>query len=152
MGVGSGLFLAYISRLTYAATLPEEKPEGSGIYNPIQNLGNSLGRGILGTTLVYFASRDIVDGVLQQLGKSIEPAQRSQLIAELQGVIQTLSKAEVRSAIAAQVSPSIRPLLQSIGLEAATSAMRSSLLVALIVTGVCFLLATTLPKRPSRLS
>ena len=150
MGMGSGLFVAYISKLTYAAASPAEKPEGSGIYNPVQNLGNSLGRGILGTALVYFASRDIVDSVLQQLGKSVEPTQRSQLISQLQSIIQTLPKAEVQAAIADKLPPSLQPLVRSIGLEAAISGMQASLLMALIVTGICFLLATTLPKHPSR--
>lgn len=59
MGVGSGLFSVYIGRLTYATTSKREKPEGTGIYNPCQQLGSSLGRGILGTILITSASIDV---------------------------------------------------------------------------------------------
>lgn len=149
MGVGSGLFVSYITGLTYSTALVDEKPEGSGIYNPIQNLGGSLGRAILGTLLVFFASRDIVDSILQHLGKTLAPAQRGQLIAELQEMIQTLSREEIATVLANKVSPSLYPEMRSTVLEAATSGMKTSLLVALMFTGVCFLLATTLPKYPA---
>lgn len=152
MGMGSGLFLAYISRLTYAAASTDEKPEGSGIYNPVQNLGSSLGRAILGTSLIFSASRDIVDGILQHLGQTLAPAQRSQLIAELQEMIQTLSRKELGAALSSKLPPSISGLLHPISLEATISGMRTSMLIALIFTGACFLLATALPKYPSRLS
>lgn len=149
MGIGSGLFLSYISRLTYSVASADEKPECPGIYNPVQNLGSSLGRGILGTALVYFVSEDIVDGILEQLGKTLQPVQRSEVIAKLQEMIQTLSKEELRTVFANQVPPSLYPLLQTINLKAAISGMQTSLLIALMFTVVCFLLATTLPKSPS---
>jgi MFS family permease len=149
MGFGSGLFLSYISRLTYSAASLEEKPEGSGIYNPIQNLGNSLGRAILGTALISFAARDIVDSISKNLGHTLPLAERSQLIAELQEMIQTLARREVREVLVSRLPSSIEPLIQSISLEAATSGMRTSLLIALMFTGICFLLTTTLPKYPS---
>jgi MFS family permease len=152
MGMGSGLFLSYIARLTYSVASVDEKPEGSGIYNPVLNLGSSLGRDILGTALISFASRDIVDGISQYLGQTLAPADRNQLIAQLQEMIQTLPRAEIQAAITAQLPPSVLPLLRPMSLEAATSGMQASLLVALIFTGVCFLLATTLPKYPLRLS
>lgn len=148
MGVGSGLFLAYISRLTYSATSTDEKPEGSGIYNPVQNLGSSLGRAILGTSLIFFASRDIVDGLLQQLGRTLPLATRNQLVAELQEMIQTLSKKELGAVLASKLPPSISALVRPISLEAAVSGMQTSMLIALLLTSVCFLLATTLPKYP----
>lgn len=152
MGVGSGLFLAYISRLTYSTASSEERPEGSGIYNPIQNLGNSLGRAILGTSLVFFASRNIVDSILQELGQTLSPIQRNQLIATLQEMIQTLSRREVSAALADKLPASVLPLLRSISLDAAISGMQTSLVLALLVSGVCFLLATALPKYASRTS
>lgn len=151
MGIGSGLFLAYISRLTYSVASIDEKPEGSGIYNPIQNLGSSLGRTILGTSLIFFTSRDIVDGISQHLGKTLAPIQRNQLIAELQEMIQTLSRQELVTVLINKLPASAVPLLRPISLEAALSGMQTSLLIALLFTGVCFLFATTLPKRPSRL-
>ncbi|PSB18594.1 MFS transporter [Phormidesmis priestleyi ULC007] len=149
MGVGSGLFVSYITGLTYSTASVDEKPEGSGIYNPAQNLGSSLGRAILGTLLVFFASRDIVDGILQQLGKTLEPAQRGLVIAELQEMIQTLSREEIRTVLVNKVPPSIYPMLRSINLEAVNSGMKTSLLIALMFTGICFLFATTLPKYPA---
>lgn len=152
MGMGSGLFLAYISRLTYSAASADEKPEGSGIYNPVQNLGSSLGRTILGTSLIFFTSRDIVDGILRHLGKTLAPMERNQLIAELQEMIQTLSRKEVGAVLASRLPPSVAELIHPISLEAAMSGMQTSLLIALMFTGICFLLATTLPKYPSRRS
>ncbi len=148
MGVGSGLFLSYVSALTFSAASMEDKPQCPGIYNPVQNLGSSLGRGILGTTLVFFTSQGIVDGVLQELGKTLPFAQRTRIIAELQEMLQTFSKEELRTVFANQLPPSIYPLVRSISLDAATSGIKSSLLIALIFAGICFLLATALPKYP----
>lgn len=145
MGVGSGLFEPFVSRLTYAAATTS-KAEGTGIYNPVQNLGSSLGRAILGTSLIFFASRGIVDGVLQQLGQTVTPADRVRLIATLQEMIQTLSRQEMKAAIANQVPPSAIPFLRQISQEATTSGLQTSLLLALLFTGVCFLLSTTLPR------
>jgi MFS family permease len=150
MGVGSGLFLSYVSRLTYATAAPHEKPEGSGIYNPVQNLGSSLGRAILGTTLIFFTSRDIVDGILQKLGRTLTPIDRNRAIMELQEMIQTLSKPELRETLSEKLPSSVVEIIRPIGLEAARSGMQTSLLIALLFTGFCFLLATTLPKYPSR--
>lgn len=152
MGIGSGLFLSYVSRLTYSAASDHEKSEGSGIYNPVQNLGSSLGRAILGTSLIFFASRDIVDSLLNQLGQTLDPVDRSLLIGRLQEMIQTLSRQEVGAALMSQLPPSMAPLIRPVSLEAATSGMKTSLLIALLFTGICFLLATTLPKYPSRSS
>lgn len=39
MGVGSGLFLSYISVLTFSDASVADKPQCPGIYNPVQNLG-----------------------------------------------------------------------------------------------------------------
>lgn len=152
MGVGSGLFLAYISRLIYAAAPVEQKPEGSGIYNPVQNLGSSLGRAILGTALIFFASRDVVDGILHHLGRTLPPAERSQLITGLQEMLQTFSRKEIGAILASKLPPDAVGAIRPISLEAATSGMQTSMLIALGFTVVCFLLATTLPKYPSRLS
>jgi len=149
MGIGSGLFTPYVSRLTYSAA-ESSKEEGTGIYNPVQNLGNSLGRAILGSSLIFFASRDIVDSILQQLNRTVAPAERVRLIATLQEMIQTFSRREVGAALANQVPPSVVPLLRQISQEAITSGMQTSLLLALLLAGICFLLVNILPKYPSR--
>jgi MFS family permease len=148
MGIGSGLFTPYVSRLTYAAA-ENNRIEGTGIYNPVQNLGSSLGKAILGTSFIFYASRDIVDGILRQMGQTVDPANRVRLIATLQEMIQTLSRQEVTAAVINQVPPSAVPFLRRISQEATTSGLQTSLLLALLLTGVCFLLTTTLPKYPS---
>jgi MFS family permease len=148
MGIGSGLFTPHVSRLTYAAA-EDSRVEGTGIYNPVQNLGSSLGKAILGTSLIFFASRDIVDGILQQMGQTVEPADRVRLITTLQEMIQTLSQQDVSAAVVNQVPPSVVPFLRQISQEATNSGMQTSLLLALLFTGLCFLLATILPKYPS---
>ncbi len=150
MGMGSGLFLSHISRLTYADVSKHEKPEGSGIYNPVQNLGSSLGRAILGTLLIFYASKGIVDGILEKLSKTLPPTQRGQLIADLQEMIQTLSQQEIRKVLGERLPPEIQSLIYPISLEAAMAGMRTSLLIALLFTVVCFLLSTRLPKYPSK--
>jgi len=149
MGVGSGLFLACISRLTYSFASEDEKPEACGIYNPVQDLGSSLGRDILGTALISFASRDIVDNIVENMGQTLSIGDRNQLIAQLQEMIQTLSRQEVKQALLNKLPSSMEPLIHSISLEAATSGMQTSLLIALVFTAICFLLATTLPKDTS---
>lgn len=148
MGMGSAWFTLHVSRLTYAAA-DNSKAEGTGIYNPVQNLGSSLGRAILGTFLIFFASRDIVDGILQQMGQTVAAGDRVRLIATLQEMIQTLPRQEVIAMVVNQLPPSAVPLAKQISLEATTSGMHTSLLLALVLVGVCALLATTLPNYPS---
>jgi MFS family permease len=150
MGVGSGLFLASIERLVFATASPDEKPESSAIYNPVQNLGNSLGRAILGTLLVFAASRAVVDGIVEHFGKTIPASERSDLIFQLQEMIQTMPRPDVVAEILARLPPSLQPVLYSIEREAATSGLRTALLVALILMALCFLLARTLPMIPSQ--
>ncbi|WP_088889907.1 MFS transporter [Leptolyngbya ohadii] len=147
MGIGSGLFAPFVSRLTYAAA-ESGKAEGTGIYNPVQNLGSSLGRAILGTSFIFFASRDVVDGIVRQMGQTIDPVSRVQLIATLQNMVQTLSRKELTAAVVNRVPRSVVPFLRQISQEATTSGMQTSLLLALLFTGVCFLLAASLPKYP----
>ncbi|UBF30302.1 hypothetical protein K9N68_34370 (plasmid) [Kovacikia minuta CCNUW1] len=106
MGIGSGLFLSYASALAFSAASIEDKPQCPGIYNPIQNLGNSLGRGILGTALVFFASQSIVDDILQELGKVLPPVQRSEAIAKLQEMLQTFSREDLKNLFAEKLPPS----------------------------------------------
>lgn len=149
MGLGSGLFLSYISMLTYSAVSAEDKPQCPSIYNPVQNLGSSLGRGILGTALVFFTAEGIVDGVVQELGKTLTLSQRSDVIAQLQELIQTLSRVELRAFFANTVPPALLPTVRTIGLESATAGLKISLTLALMFTSICLLLATTLPKYPA---
>ena len=149
MGMGSGLFLSYISVLTFSDASVTDKPQCPGIYNPVQNLGGSLGRGILGTALVFFTSQGIVDGVLEKLGKTLPTLQRIEVITKLQEMLQTFSQAELRTVLANEVPPSVFPSLRSISLDAATVGIKTSLLIALMLTIVCFMLAIGLPKYPS---
>jgi MFS family permease len=149
MGIGSALFLAYISSLTYSAARRDEKPEGTGIYNPVQNLGNSLGRGILGTTLIFFTSQGIVNGVLEKLGRELPPAQREEAIARLQFMIQTYADDQIREGFA-RLPDTVQPYLQSIIQTSAYEGFRWALLVSLSLSVVCFLLTTQLPGRPRR--
>ncbi len=149
MGIGSALFLAYISSLTYSAASQTEKPEGTGIYNPIQNLGSSLGRGILGTTLIFFTSQGIVDRVLATLGNQLSLVQRKDAIDTLERMIQTYSSDEVRAVFAklpALVQPSLKTIIQTSAFEG----IRLSLLIALGLVAVCFLMTVPLPSHPRR--
>jgi MFS family permease len=152
MGMGSGFFLSYVSALTYSVATRAEKPEGTGIYNPIQRLGNSLGRGILGTILVSFTSVQIVDRILQSLGQTLSPAQRQAAISSLERVIQTYSRTERREFFLANVPAAVRPELRDIVNDAALAGMKTTLLVALALSLICFFLAAVLPKSINRQS
>lgn len=152
MGIGSGCFLAYVSTLAYSVATRAEKPEGTGIYRPAQQLGNSLGRGVLGTILVSFTSTQIVDQTLQTLGQSLSLEQRREAISTLQRIIQTYPKDE-RQALYSQFIPdAVKPTLQAIAKMATIEGMRTALLVALVLSLICLLLAALLPKSGRRSS
>lgn len=147
MGMGSGLFLAYIGTLTYATVVKTEKPEGTGIYNPIQQLGNSLGRGILGTVFISAAAAGVVDRGMQIMGTNLSSQQRQAAIASLQRIVQTFSKEERRTAFAEMMPQPVLEQLPTISRLAAIEGMRTALVIAVVVSLVCFLLATQLPKQ-----
>lgn len=149
MGIGSALFLAFIASLTYSIASSDEMPECRGIYNPVQNLGSSLGRGILGTVLIVFASRGIVSGVLDTLGKQLSLPERREAIATLQQMIQTYSRDEVRAAFA-KLPAIVQPELPTIIHTAALEGVRFTLLLACLLSAVCLLLTTPLPGYPRR--
>lgn len=146
MGIGSGCFLAYISTLAYSVATRAEKPEGTGIYRPAQQLGNSLGRGVLGTILVSFTSTQIVDRTLQTLGQSLSLEQRREAISTLQHIIQTYPKDERRALYSQFIPDAVKPTLQAIAKTATMEGMRTALLVALVLSVICLLLAALLPK------
>lgn len=147
MGMGSGLFLAYIGTLTYATTSHAQKPEGTGIYNPFQQLGNSLGRGILGTILITAASAGVVDRVVQLMGASLSSSQRQEAIFALQKMIQTFSKEERRAALARVLPESVMEQMPSIGRYASVEGLKIALIVAVVIGVICILLSTSLPKQ-----
>lgn len=147
MGMGSGLFLAYIGTLTYATTSHAQKPEGTGIYNPFQQLGNSLGRGILGTILITAASAGVVDRVVQLMGANLSSSQRQEAIFALQKMIQTFSKEERRAALARVLPQSVMEEMPSIGRYASVEGLKIALIVAVMIGVICILLSTSLPKQ-----
>jgi MFS family permease len=149
MGMGSGIFLAYIASLTYSVASTTEKPEGSAIYNPVQNLGSSLGRGILGTILISFTAQEIVSDILKNLGRQLSPVQRQEAVNYLTRAIQTFSSEE-RKQMWGKLPASVQPSLDGIFYTAAVNGMRTSLLIALGLSILCLLLATVLPKYPRR--
>jgi MFS family permease len=150
MGIGSGCFLTYIGTLAYSVATREEKPEGTGIYRPAQQLGNSLGRGVLGTILVTFTSTQIVDRILQTLGTTLSVNQRQEAISRLQLIIQTYPQRERQEIFLRVVPEAVRPQLRSIAEAAAIEGMRTALLIALAISLVCIVLATSLPKSVRR--
>lgn len=145
MGAGTGLFSTYITSLTFADTHRDQKAEARGVYRPFQNLGASLGRGILGTLLVGLASVKIVDGIVAELGKSIDAAVRRNAIRSLQVAIQTLRRSD-RQALFDQLPDSIQPALGGILQTASVEAMQSTLLVVLALCLLCLGLSFLLPK------
>ncbi|OKH33982.1 MFS transporter [[Phormidium ambiguum] IAM M-71] len=146
MGAGSGLFLAQIGITTFSTVQHEELAEATGVYNPLQNLGNALGRGILGSVLIVTASANIVDKVVTELGKTITSAQRTRAIQVLEKVIQTYTSDERReffSQLPAAIQPSLNPIINSSAVEA----MRTSVTIAFIFSILCLISAFFIPKR-----
>ncbi|MGF1520418.1 MAG: MFS transporter [Nodosilinea sp.] len=150
IGVGTGLFVTYITSLTFADTDEADKAEARGVYRPFQNLGASLGRGILGTLLVSLASVKIVDGILAELGQTLDPEVRRSAVRALQVAIQTLRRSD-RRAIFADLPERIQPALDSILQTAAVEAMRSTLLIILALCLLCLGLSFLLPKNAKKL-
>ncbi|WP_341994745.1 MFS transporter [Chlorogloeopsis sp. ULAP02] len=148
MGAGSGLFLAQIGTITFSTVNRDNMAEASGIYTPFQNLGNALGRGILGSVLIGTASIRIVDQAIAQLGKTVTIAQRNEAITKLEQVIQTYSRDEQQKFFS-NLPNTIQPSLNTILNTSAIEAMQTALLYILALSVCCLLLSFFLPKHPS---
>jgi MFS family permease len=148
MGAGSGVFLAQIGVTTFSTVARDDMAEASGIYNSFQNLGNALGRGILGTALISTASMKIVDQAITQLGKVVSLAQRQEAINRLERVIQTYSREERREFFG-NLPAVIQPSLDKILDVSAVEAMQTAVWLGLIFSLACLLLSFFLPKRSS---
>ncbi|MEM1368124.1 MAG: MFS transporter [Cyanobacteria bacterium P01_H01_bin.15] len=145
MGVGSGLVLSQVARLTYTAARPGERSEASGVYRPSQNLGQSLGRAVLGSLLIAIASIKIVDQTITQLGGVVTALQRQEAITTLEQVFFTFDRAE-RQDFFQQLSPKVQEALGQVGTDAAVSAMGITLQVAFVLTLIALGFASQLPK------
>lgn len=146
IGIGSGLFTSQIGLVTFAAADRLEKSEAKGIFNPFQKVGQALGRGILGTVLISLASAKIVDGVIRELGRSVDADTRRAAISYLQRAVQTFTKDEMQG-LWAQLPDTVQPALESIIDTAAIAGMRITLGIILALNIVCFLLTLRLPNR-----
>jgi MFS family permease len=145
LGVGTGLFGTYITSLTFADTRDEDRVEARGVYRPFQNLGASLGRGVLGTVLVIAASTRIVHSIIAELGQAVSPEVSRQAIRSLQVSIQTLRRSE-RQTLFEQLPESIQPVLDTILQTAATEAMQITIGLALGLSLLSLGLSFWLPK------
>lgn len=150
MGLGTGLFSTYITSLTFNDTNAEEKAEARGVYRPFQNLGASLGRGLLGTALVGLASQQIVDSILAELGQTLDSDSRRQAIRSLQTALQTLRPSERRDLFSA-LPDAVQPALTDILNTAALEAMQHTLLIAFELCLLCLGLSFGLPKTSKHL-
>jgi len=150
MGIGAGLFLSEIDELTFSATRQDEKTEASGIYNPSQNLGESLGRSILGTTLISLGSIKIVDAIIPQLGQRVSPTIRQDAIAALEQITYTLPIDARRQLLTEKLPASIQPDLVAILHGSAADAMKMTLLVTLGLSLTCLAVSFYLPKYADR--
>lgn len=151
MGVGSGLFFTSISTIPFSAAKPYEKAEASGVYNPLQNVGNSLGRGVFGTLLISISSIRIVDGVTQNLGQTLDPVVRQTAIRKLEAVIQTFS-AEDKQAFFRGLPKHVITEMSRVLPTAAIAGIRLSFLVLLILSIIALVLTLLLPKQDASLA
>ncbi|RZM82114.1 MFS transporter [Leptolyngbya iicbica LK] len=143
-GIGSGLFTSQIGAIAYSTASRVEKPEATGIFNPLQKVGQALGRGILGTVLVSVASIKIVDGVIFELDQTVDAATRQSAITYLQEAIQTFTKTEMRD-LFGRLPETVQPALETIITTAALGAMETTLIIILAANLGCLLLTTRLP-------
>ena len=146
MGIGSGLVLGQIATLTFSAAKPEENAEASGIYNPCQDLGSSLGRGILGTLLIFQGSSSIVHTVLERVGLALSEPEKQEVIFELQEFVQTYNTQEMED-LFSHLPADVQQSLDNIVSTAAVDAMQISLLAILATSFLCILVSLFLPKR-----
>jgi len=146
MGIGAGLFLSEIDELTFSVAQQDEKTEASGIYNPAQNLGESLGRAILGTTLITIGSVKVVDTIIAQLGQTVSPTTRQQAIYLLGQLTQTFPQEERRQLLTNSLPAPIQPHLVTIVHGSAAGAMKITLLVTLAFGLICLAVSFYLPK------
>ncbi len=149
MGIGTGLFITYITSLTFSTTADNEKAEARGVYRPFQNLGASLGRGILGTILIALASIRIVDSMIAELGQTVDAGVRRDAIRTLQTAIQTFTRDE-RATLFAQLPERIQPSLDAILAASAVEAMQITLTIILALSLLCLGLTFLLPKRAKK--
>jgi MFS family permease len=146
MGVGSGLFFTSIATIPFSAAKPHEKAEASGIYNPLQNVGNSLGRGVFGTLLISIFSLQIVDGVTQNLGQTLDPAVRQTAINKLEAVIQTFT-VEDKQAFFQKLPANVLTEMGRVLPASAIAGIRLSFLILLSLSLIALVLTLLLPKR-----
>lgn len=146
MGVGSGLFFTSIAAIPFSAAKPHEKAEASGVYNPLQNVGNSLGRGVFGTLLISIFSIRLVDGITQNLDQTLTPAMRQTAINKLEAVIQTFT-AEDKQAFFRGLPANVITEMNRVLPASAIAGIRFSLLILLSLSIIALTLTILLPKR-----
>ena len=149
MGMGTGLFITYITSLTFSATAENEKAEARGVYRPFQHLGASLGRGILGTILIALASVRIVDSLIAELGQNVDASVRRDAIRALLTAIQTFTRDE-QAELFAQLPEQLQPSLDFILETSAVEAMQITLAIILALSLLCLGLSFLLPKRAKK--
>lgn len=145
IGIGSGFFTSQIAAIAYSTASRREKPEATGIFNPLQKVGQALGRGVLGTALISLASRKVVDGVIAELDQAVDATTRQAAITYLQRAIQTFTKDEMQD-LFARLPEAVQPSLAVIIETSSMSAMKVTLILILVANVSCILLTTRLPQ------
>ncbi|NEQ44511.1 MAG: MFS transporter [Leptolyngbya sp. SIOISBB] len=145
IGIGSGFFTSQIGAIAYSTASRREKPEATGIFNPLQKVGQALGRGVLGTVLISLASSQVVDGVIAELDQAVDTTTRQAAITYLQRAIQTFTKDEMQD-LFARLPEAVQPSLAMIIETSSVSAMKVTLILILAANIACILLTTRLPR------
>ncbi len=150
MGIGSGLVLRHITPLTFSAARPEENAEASGIYNPFQDLGNSIGRAALGTLFFSQGSYQIVNSIVAQRNLTVSTIEKQTVVFRLQEALQTFSDEE-QEAWLTQLPQAVQQLIDDAVLEAAVEGTKVALLVGLAIIVLCLMVSFFLPKQTTPL-
>ena len=148
-GIGMGLLMAHLVTLILSSVDPSDSPEASGLNNTFDQLGNSLGTAIVGSLLLSFFMGNVVSDVATQSSIAITNAERSQIIVLWEDARETFTDAE-RQQFFQSLPSDLQQAVDKIADAAVVTAMQDTLLVALSLIGILFLVVTFLPKRKER--
>ncbi len=145
-GAGLGLVMAQLTNLTLSSVKNEDTPEASGAFNALGELGTSLGTAVIGSLLMAFFLSGTLDGVLKTEKLTVSPAERSQLIVQLEDFREMATPA-AQEALFKQLPDNIKQILPQLLNTSMVEAMQWTMVVIGFFALLALLLTTFFPKR-----
>jgi MFS family permease len=148
VGFGSGIMITASVNVVQSSVPDEDQGALSGVSRAVSNLGSSLGTALAGAVLIA----SLISGITDLTNEStvLNPAQKEQVEAALQGDVSAVSDDQVRAALEGQPPPVVDEVVR-INAEARDRALGRALLAVAIVGLIGLAAAMLLPaeKRPS---